>query len=67
LHNRIAADAATVRTRRRAPRSGSIGVTLALDADLRIDVRRDAGWWGQAPSPGALTQSAAGADPSAVS
>ena len=54
LHNRIAAEAATVRTRRQAPRSGSIGVTLALDYDLKVPTRRDAGWWAQAPAPGTL-------------
>ncbi len=59
LHNRIAADAATVRTRRRAPRSGSIGVVLDMDADLRIAVSRDATWWALPPGPGALTQQAA--------
>jgi hypothetical protein len=54
LHNRLATEAATVRTRRQAPRSGSIGVTLALDYDLKVPTRRDAGWWAQAPAPGTL-------------
>ena len=54
LHNRIAAEAATVRTRRQAPRSGSIGVTLSLDYDLKVGTRRDASWWSQAPAPGTL-------------
>jgi hypothetical protein len=54
LHNRIAAEAATVRTRRQAPRSGSLGVTLSLDYDLKVRTRRDAAWWAQAPAPGTL-------------
>lgn len=54
LHNRIAAEAATVRTRRQAPRSGSIGVTLSLDYDLKVGTRRDATWWAHAPAPGTL-------------
>jgi hypothetical protein len=57
LHNRIASEAATVRTRRQAPRSGSIGVVLSLDYDLKVATRRDASWWSQAPAPGTLCAS----------
>jgi hypothetical protein len=55
LHNRIAAEAATVRTRGSAPRSGSLGVELARDHDLRVERRIEAAWWKRAPVPGTLS------------
>jgi hypothetical protein len=53
LHNRLATEAAAVRTRSGAPRSVSLGVGLALDADLRVQSRIDESWR-LPPEPGAL-------------
>jgi len=44
LHNRLASEAAAVRTRSGAPRSSALGVGLALDADLRVETRIDDVW-----------------------
>jgi hypothetical protein len=53
LHNRLASEAAAVRTRSGAPRSSALGVGLALDADLRVQSRVDDAWR-QPPEAGAL-------------
>jgi hypothetical protein len=53
LHNRLATEAATVRTRSGAPRSSALGVGLALDADLRVRSDVDE-WWRLPPESGAL-------------
>ncbi|MGH7500993.1 MAG: hypothetical protein ACREL7_04475 [Longimicrobiales bacterium] len=55
MHNRIAAEAATVRTRRQMPRTSSLGVSLSLDYDLKVRTRRDRTWWALPPSPGTLS------------
>ena len=54
LHNQIAREAATVRSRRSAPRTGALGVELPLDWDLRARFVLDDGWWRSAPRPGSL-------------
>lgn len=54
LHNQLAREAATVRSRRSAPRTGALGVELPLDWDLRARVVLDDGWWRSAPRPGSL-------------
>ena len=54
LHNELAREAAGVRSRRSAPRTGSIGVELPLDWDLRARFVVDDGWWRTDPRPGTL-------------
>jgi len=54
LHNELARDAAAVRTRRIAPRTGTIGMELPLDFDLRVEIELDKRWWSGAPGIGAL-------------
>jgi hypothetical protein len=54
LHNQLARDAAAVRTRRMAPRTGTIGMELPLDHDLRVDSDLPKAWWGANPAIGAL-------------
>lgn len=54
LHNELAGEAAKVRSRRTAPRTGSIGVELPLDYDLRVHVPLDGEWWRSPPRPGTL-------------
>jgi hypothetical protein len=54
LHNELARDAATVRSRRIAPRTGSVGMELPLDHDLRFETGLARRWWGQPPGIGTL-------------
>lgn len=54
LHNSLAAEAATVRSRGRAPRSGTLGMELDRDHDLRIQTELDAAWGSAEPAPGSL-------------
>jgi hypothetical protein len=59
LHNRLAVEAAAVRTRSGAPRSSALGVGLSLDADLRVDTDIEA-LWAAPPEAGALRVSGPG-------
>lgn len=54
LHNALAAEAATVRSRGRAPRSGTLGMELERDHDLRIETELSAAWRQAEPAPGSL-------------
>ena len=54
LHNRLAAEAASVRSRGRAPRSGTLGMELSRDHDLRIEPELPAAWRSASPGPGSL-------------
>lgn len=54
LHNSLARDAAAVRTRRIAPRTGTIGMELPLDHDLRVNVEIERRWWSDQPTPSSL-------------
>lgn len=54
LHNRLAAEAAEVRSRRGVPRTGSLGMELPRDHDLKAFVVLGNEWWRAAPLPGSL-------------
>src|SRR5688572_10950015 len=54
LHNKLAAEVASVRGRTAAPRSSTLGVELPPDYDLRIDTALDDGWWRSSPNVGSL-------------
>lgn len=54
LHNELARDAATVRSRRIAPRTGSVGMELPLDHDLRVELELPRRWWSLDPKPGSI-------------
>lgn len=54
LHNGLASEAATVRARGSRPRSGTLGVELPRDHDLRAPATLESAWWRAAPTPGAL-------------
>lgn len=54
LHNDLARDAAAVRTRRMAPRTGTIGMELPLDHDLRVNTEVARRWWTDSPPVGRL-------------
>lgn len=54
LHNALAAEAATTRSRSRAPRSGTLGMELGRDHDLRVDPELTASWRTAPPSAGSL-------------
>jgi hypothetical protein len=54
LHNHLAAEAASVRSRGRSPRSGTLGMELERDHDLRIDTDLKAAWRNAEPTPGSL-------------
>lgn len=54
LHNRLAKDASTVRSRRIAPRTGSVGMELPLDHDLRVELELPSRWWTAEPLPGSI-------------
>ena len=58
LHNELARDAAAVRTRRMAPRTGTIGMELPMDHDLRVEAELPKRWWQTAPAIGALRDGA---------
>jgi hypothetical protein len=54
LHNALAAEAATVRSRGRAPRSGTLGMELERDHDLRIPTELNSAWRNAEPASGSL-------------
>jgi hypothetical protein len=54
LHNSLARDAAAVRTRRMAPRTGTIGMELPMDHDLRVNIDIQRRWWSDQPALGSL-------------
>jgi hypothetical protein len=54
LHNRLASEAAEVRSRRGVPRTGSLGMELPRDHDLKAWVVLDNEWWRASPHPGTL-------------
>jgi hypothetical protein len=54
LHNEIAREAASVRSRSSGPRTGALGVELPLDWDLRVRFVLDEGWWRSEPRAGTL-------------
>jgi hypothetical protein len=54
LHNTLAAEAATVRSHSRSPRSGTLGMQLERDHDLRIDVELGSAWRNAQPAAGSL-------------
>jgi hypothetical protein len=54
LHNRLAAEAGSVRSRGRTPRSGTLGMELERDHDLKIQVDLTPRWRDAAPAPGSL-------------
>jgi hypothetical protein len=54
LHNSLARDAAAVRTQRMAPRTGTIGMELPMDHDLRVNVDIERRWWSELPALGSL-------------
>jgi len=53
-HNTLARDAAAVRTRRMAPRTGTIGMELPMDHDLRVNAELSKRWWSAGPAVGSL-------------
>jgi hypothetical protein len=54
LHNRLAAEAASTRSRSRSPRSGTLGMELERDYDLRINTELNAAWRAAGPTAGSL-------------
>ncbi|MGD8279296.1 MAG: hypothetical protein PVH00_14765 [Gemmatimonadota bacterium] len=54
LHNRLASEAAEVRSRRGVPRTGSLGMELPRDHDLKAWVVLDNDWWRASPVAGSL-------------
>lgn len=52
VQNELANEAGQLRSRRTAPRTGSIGLKLELDHDLKVHTRIDARWWWNQPVPG---------------
>jgi hypothetical protein len=54
LHNELTAEVAEVRGGTSAPRTSMLGVQLAPDHDLRIDIELDDSWWRSAPNVGSL-------------
>lgn len=54
LHNALAAEAAATRSRSRAPRSGTLGMELERDHDLRINTELSSAWRSAAPAAGSL-------------
>jgi hypothetical protein len=54
LHNRLASEAAEVRSRRGVPRTGSLGMELPRDHDLKAWIALDNEWWRTSPMPGSL-------------
>lgn len=49
LHNQLAREATTVRSRRIGPRTGSFGMELPLDHDLRVELELGRRWWNGVP------------------
>jgi hypothetical protein len=54
LHDRLAAEAATVRSRERAPRTGALGMELPRDYDLKVALNLGRDWRTAPPAPGSL-------------
>lgn len=54
LHNRLASEAAEVRSRRGVPRTGSLGMELPRDHDLKAFIVLSKEWWRADPAPGGL-------------
>ena len=57
VHNSLAREAGTVRTRSAGPRTGLLGVELAPDHDLRAPWRIERDWWKQLPPTRSLRMS----------
>lgn len=45
IHNALAAEAGRLRSRQLAPRTGSVGLRLALDHDLKVNLAIEPRWW----------------------
>lgn len=58
LHNSLAAEAATVRSRGRAPRTGTLGMELSRDHDLHVTTEFGKAWRSAAPRQGSLCDAA---------
>ena len=58
LHNQLAKEASTVRSRRIAPRTGTVGMELPLDHDLRVELELPKRWWTTEPAVGGLRHDA---------
>ncbi|CAN5753655.1 hypothetical protein BH23GEM10_BH23GEM10_01270 [soil metagenome] len=58
LHNSLAAEAATVRSRGRAPRTGTLGMELSRDHDLHVSTEFGKAWRSAAPRQGSLCNAA---------
>jgi hypothetical protein len=63
LHDRLAAEAATVRSRERSPRTGALGMELPRDYDLKVMLNLDRAWRTAPPTPGSLRVSRPPAPP----
>ncbi|CAN5712288.1 hypothetical protein BH23GEM9_BH23GEM9_33480 [soil metagenome] len=66
LHNRLAAEAATVRSRERAPRTGALGMELPRDYDLKVVLQLDRDWRAASPTPSSLRVTRPPATPAAT-
>jgi hypothetical protein len=53
-HNELAAEAAKLRSRRSMPRSGTIGIALSPDADIRVPDILERRLWNAPPMPSTL-------------
>lgn len=53
-HNQLAAEAAKLRSRRSMPRSGTIGIALSPDADIRVPDVLERRLWNAPPMPATL-------------
>lgn len=53
-HNQLASEAAKLRSRRSMPRSGTIGIALSPDADIRVPDTLERRLWNAPPMPAAL-------------
>lgn len=53
-HNRLAGEAAKRRSRSSMPRSGSMGLALSADADIRVPTTLERRLWNAPPMPAAL-------------
>ena len=54
LHNRLASDAAKVRSPDEMPRTGALGIDLSPDYDLKVHLEIPPEWWRAAPLPSSL-------------
>jgi hypothetical protein len=55
IHNDLATEAGQLRSRRTAPRTGSVGLKLDLDHDLKVRISVDSRWWWAQPTHGTKT------------